>query len=252
MAKEHPSRRAILLAASAAGLAGCGALGSYTLGYRLTVRMLVFGEPVAASSTFKVVFSRNPENSLYTSRYSRRAWGEAIVVDLGERGALVGILGSVASRDRAPNFNPLDDGIIGHLLPPEERQPDDIDNGAVFERVKRLEGERPWPLESWPQFLLFADRDDVNSAQFMAASPEHRASNTTPVRPLADAIGGAIENVTVRMMGFARSDERIERALPLVRRLPDPRSRQIMMPGPTAPLAQRLMYRHFKLRGDAR
>lgn len=249
MSLAASSRRAFLLAASAAGVAGCGALGGWTLGYRLTLRITAFGETFTSAGMYKLRITRNSgAMESLAGRYNVGAWGEAIPIDFGARGVLVGVLGNVAARDRVSFFDPK--SIVKAMLQPALPTPEEWESGEAFERIRRVEGDRPWPREQWPQLLYFADRHDQSSVRFIAPTPEHRASRNTPVTSLAGMFEGArVESVTGRMVAFPRTDNLIQWVLPFVSRLPGAGFGRYTLPGPGAPLAQRLKYLDFRLRG---
>jgi hypothetical protein len=235
-------RRTLLGAGLAAPmLTGCGVgADSWTLRYRLKVRVFADGQSHEGASVFKSIYTRNPEPMLNRpSEFRTRAWGEAIVVGVGARGTLFGLLSSVAGVE-GPYFDPGHEQSIVELLPGNQYTPANILSGRVYEMMGRLRGEIDVPPRRWPVLVRFADTSDLSSVRLVEpAGLQYRLSPGTPAQSLIEMTNASVTR-------------RIDRLLPWVGELPGARPGLTILGAPRDPLRERLEYRHFLMKGYTR
>ncbi|MEO8321254.1 MAG: hypothetical protein ABI561_23350 [Bradyrhizobium sp.] len=131
---------------------------SLTLHYRLTLEAEVDGKPQSGSGVIEVTYAKQPEFASGRDLISGHR-GEAVVLDLGDRGTLFALLKAGSDNRsipesiilRAYNFD-------GGAFP-----------GATVEagqqKLRQLSGKRELPLTSLPLLVRFRDIKDMNSAE---------------------------------------------------------------------------------------
>ncbi len=150
-------RLGILLAIAFAGLAVYVAAFSATVRYRLTLEAEVDGKLKTGSGVIEVNYSKN-NDPISNAEFSIDIRGEAVVLDLGQRGTLFALLkGDTDSRSgpdyivlRAFNFS-------GGALP----RP--VTKG--LSDVRKLSGKVELPLTSLPLLVRFRDINDPKTLE---------------------------------------------------------------------------------------
>jgi hypothetical protein len=238
---DSPTRRGLIIGL-AASAAGCDLFTkNYTLQYRITIRMVVGGRRYEGASVMK---------SVYTGDFTR-AWAEAIVVDLGERGVLLGLLGSVAGVE-GPSFNPKGDFDVVQLLPAELLDPGDITGGRAYEKAQGLRGPLSLSPLRWPVLIHLLDRANPASARLVTSTGQNYRVAPRMISGSAQrwfGIGARVDAVTLDMTD-APLTRQVEQVLPWVRSLPGARpGLSIMGPPGQSSLDRQFAYRHFKMVG---
>ena len=131
---------------------------SLTLRYRLTLEAEVDGKPKTGSGVIEVTYSKQPEFASGRDRVSSHR-GQAIVLDLDERGTLFALLQAGSdSRSipetivlRAFNFD-------GGAFPGPT-----VEEG--FKKLRQLSGKRELPLTSLPLLVRFRDLNDPKTVE---------------------------------------------------------------------------------------
>jgi hypothetical protein len=149
---------AIIAALTVAGVVGFMSLyPSVTKRYRLTIEAEVDGQPKTGSSVIEVTWRKQPRigespSLIYGSR------GEAVVVDLGARGALFALLRAGDDIRSAPET------IILRAFD----YPGGIFQGPPDEALRhfdRLSGKRELSLTSLPMLVRFRDLNDPKTVE---------------------------------------------------------------------------------------
>ena len=131
---------------------------SLTLRYRLTLEAEVDGKPKTGSGVIEVIYSKQPEFASGRDRVSSRR-GEAVVLDLGERGTLFALLKAGSDNRSIPEsivlraFN-----FPGGAFPGPTVE-------AGFNQIRKLSGKRELPLTSLPLLVRFRDLNDPMTAE---------------------------------------------------------------------------------------
>ncbi|MCK1511642.1 hypothetical protein IVB22_03450 [Bradyrhizobium sp. 190] len=126
---------------------------SLTLRYRLTLEAEVDGKPKTGSGVIEVIYSKQPEFASGRDRVSSHR-GEAVVLDLGDRGILFALLKAGSDSRSIP------ESIILRAF--------NFDGGAFpgptveegFKKLRQLSGKRELPLTSLPLLVRFRDLND--------------------------------------------------------------------------------------------
>jgi hypothetical protein len=145
-------RLGIFLAIAFAGIAVYVAAFSATVRYRLTLEAEVDGKLKTGSSVIEVNYSKN-NDPISNAEFSIDIRGEAVVLDLGQRGTLFALLkGDIDSRS-GPDY------IVLRAF--------DFSGGALprpiakgLSDVRKLSGKVELPLTSLPLLVRFRDMDD--------------------------------------------------------------------------------------------
>lgn len=126
---------------------------SLTLRYRLTLEAEVDGKPKTGSGVIEVIYSKQPEFASGRGLVSSHR-GEAVVLDLGERGTLFALLTAGSDNRSIPEsivlraFN-FDGGAFpGPTVEAGQKQ------------LQQLSGKRELPLTSLPLLVRFRDLND--------------------------------------------------------------------------------------------
>jgi hypothetical protein len=133
------------------------AFPSVTVRYRLTLEAQVDGEPKTGSGVIEVTYSKQSRFAgqapgIETSR------GEAVVLDLGPRGALFALLKADTDGRSVPETIVLRAfGFPGGVLP------EPIDAG--LRQLQHLSGKRELPLTSLPLLVRFRDLNDPKTVE---------------------------------------------------------------------------------------
>jgi hypothetical protein len=139
----------------------------YAHRYRLTVAVEVDGEVHTGSSVIEIRYHDRPrrlaELFLAGRRFSLSVHGQAVLVELGTRGALVAVLRPSSDREAVPaNWLALE-----ALGPRVVRMPDDgclMTADGCFE-FSRLQGRADLRRDNLPQFIWLKDIADPSTAQ---------------------------------------------------------------------------------------
>jgi hypothetical protein len=124
-----------------------------TLRYRLTLEAEVDGQPKVGSGVIEVIYSKQPEFASGRDRVSSHR-GEAVVLELGERGTLFALLKEGADSRSIPESIVLRAfGFPGGVIPGPT-----VDAG--FSQMQKLSGKRELPLTSLPLLVRFRDIND--------------------------------------------------------------------------------------------
>lgn len=246
-------RRAVLSSLLAvAGLSACGATErSWELRFRLKVNAVSGGGDRHGVGAFRAKYTRYPNGMLNRPSVFRTAlWGEAVDIDLGEKGRMFAILGSIGGID-GPNYDPGREYSLTQLLPAAQRTRHDIPSGRAFETVGAIRRDMFLPRTIWPTFIRFPEPTQKSSGRLVIpAEQNYRLSDSTR-REAESAIDLRITSVAIELT----ADEptlRIEQVLPWVSELPGARPGRHREGGPQHPLSDRFSYRHFKMEGYAR
>jgi hypothetical protein len=145
-------RLGIFLAIALAGLAIYVAVFSATVRYRLTLDAEVDGKLKTGSGVIEVTYSKN-NDPISRAEFSIGVRGEAVVLDLGQRGTLFALLKEGEDNRSGPDYIVLRAfNFSGGALPrPVERGLSD---------VRKLSGKVELPLRSLPLLVRFRDIND--------------------------------------------------------------------------------------------
>jgi hypothetical protein len=129
---------------------------SLTLRYRLTLEAQVDGEPKVGSGVIEVTYSKQVK---IRSDLSIGYRGEAVVLDLGDRGTLFALLrAGNDSRSIPESIILLVYGFDGGAFPWSS-----VEEGQA--QLRRLAGKRELPLASLPMLVRFRDPNDLMSVE---------------------------------------------------------------------------------------
>jgi hypothetical protein len=249
--------RRTFIGAALGALAGCGGQGlphnTWDLRYRITVRASVAGRACSGASVFRSLFRRvdSSVEDLATARFRARVWGEAIAVEMGERGWLVGALGQVFGVNSDHQFSVEHDRAITRILSAETQDLEAFESGRLYERLQSLEGEHPLPPVLWPVFLTFADIGDLSSVRALPVGGyRYRLGRNVASTSLDRAFGpGARIDAVTFETTRDQVTRRLERIAPWLDELKSKRSRHHVR-NVEMPLEQTLKYRNFVLNGS--
>jgi hypothetical protein len=163
---------------------------SVTKRYRLTIEAEVDGQPKTGSSVIEVTWRKQPRigespSLIYGSR------GEAVVVDLGTRGAMFALLRAGDDIRSAPQTIILRafDFPGGIFQGPPDEALRDFD---------RLSGKRELPLTSLPMLVRFRDPDDPTTVEQV-----HPLNMAKPFGTSAKLVRATLEIVSAGVWPFA-------------------------------------------------
>lgn len=125
---------------------------SVTLRYRLTLEAEVDGQPKTGSGIIEVTYSKQPEIAAQRE-LSIGYRGEAIVLDLGDRGKLFALLKAGADSRSGPEWI-----VLRAFDLPGGSFPRPVEEGV--KQVGSLSGKRELPLESLPFLVRFRNIND--------------------------------------------------------------------------------------------
>lgn len=151
----------IVVALIAAAYAWLNIYPKYELHYRLTVETEVDGKAIKASGVIRILFAE-PHCLLCNNNYAAVVKGEAIPLDLGDRGTAFVLL----TRGKDPNSNP--DSIVLHTFPDYFKY---LKPGGMIPGVRGLSGKVNLPLTRLPMIVRFTDINDPKSVE--EVDPEH-------------------------------------------------------------------------------
>ncbi len=191
------------------------AFGGYSLRYRLTLEAMVEGRPVTGSGVIQVDYSKRPPLLPQVERVMYSVHGEAVVLDLGDRGVLFALLkdGSLRTgRDSPRRGEPRmivpvawwDRGIRG---------PEDVD------RLGQLQGRRELGFDALPMLVRFENLNDPASVKLV--EPVDLAASFGP--------GVTLSRVTVEITRDPVTTA-IEQRLPWLRKVASERGTLIPRP----------------------
>jgi hypothetical protein len=187
----------------------------WTLRYRLRIRVRVRGREYEGSSVYRTDYARGSMLSQSQGyKYVSQAWGEAVVVDLGELGLIVGAL-ALPSQGRS--FSPKGGmSIVGPLqnrgLLGADRAPP---TNELYERALGLKGEVDWLSPTLLHFDSTRTRESVNV--LYEERPPKDESAEVPWFTFRDGLGAesSLSSVTLEMVD-EEPTRQIERYLPWV------------------------------------
>lgn len=155
----------------AAAIAWVVAYPSVTMRYRLTLEAEVDGQPKSGSGTVEVTYKGQPEiGSGRDFVWGYR--GEAVALDLGERGTLFALLKAGDDSRSAPEtiiFRAC--GFPGGIWPRGSMS-------DVVKQIQRISGKCELPLDSLPMLVRFADMNDPKTVE--RVSPNNLAAQFGP------------------------------------------------------------------------
>lgn len=151
-----------LLGLAAAWIAD--AFGGHSLRYRLTLEAMVDGRPVTGSGVIQVDYSKRPQLLPQMNRVQYTVSGEAVVLDLGDRGALFALL---KGQPRIGRDDP-EAGEPRMIVPlawwdREIRGPEDVD------RLRHVQGRKELSLGNLPMLVRFDNLNDPASVKLVDA-----------------------------------------------------------------------------------
>lgn len=131
---------------------------SLTLRYRLTLEAEVDGKPMTGSGVIEVTYSKQPEFASGRDRVSSHR-GEAVVLDLGDRGTLFALLKAGSDSRSIP------ESIVLRAF--------NFDGGAFpgptveegFKKLRQLSGKRDLALDNLPMLVRFRDINDPKTVE---------------------------------------------------------------------------------------
>lgn len=125
---------------------------SVTVRYRLTLEAQVDGEPKTGSGVIEVTYSKQSE---LASQHELVVYfrGEAVMLDLGPRGALFALLKGDTDGRSGPEWI-----VLRAFNFPGGSLPRPVGEGV--KQVQRLSGKRELPLTSLPMLVRFRDLND--------------------------------------------------------------------------------------------
>jgi hypothetical protein len=248
------TRRALTLALASAGLAACSGQRSWGFRYLLRIQLRAGGQLYEASGAFRTIYRRVSETSLNQTRpFHARGWGEAVPIDLGAGGLLIGLLGSVAGIEAGHDFSPVNPRTLVQLLPSDISMGESLRNGAAFDAVRRLDGEHNVPANSWPLFAHLSDSHNPATARFVQLQNQrYRLTSNTSSVPMSVILGGAeIERITIELADQPVT-RRIERVCPWVSDTPGAGGGYYRGGSHAQPFGERLVYRNLRMEGLTR
>ena len=127
----------------------------------MTVEAEVDGKPLSASGVIGILFAE-PHCLLCNNNYVAIPKGEAVPLDLGDRGAAFVLL------KRGKDLNSAPDSIVLHAFPDYFKY---LKPGGMIPAVQGLSGKVNLPLTRLPMIVRFADINDPKSVE--QVDPEH-------------------------------------------------------------------------------
>lgn len=134
------------------------AFPSATVRYRLTLQADVGGRPATGSGVIEVSYVKNPKLLPNEAEFSINVRGEAVALDLGERGTLFALLkGGTDDRSGAEWI------VLRAFNFPGGALPSPVDKG--LSDVHRLSGKVELPLGSLPLLVRFRNPNDPKTVE---------------------------------------------------------------------------------------
>jgi hypothetical protein len=131
---------------------------SVTFRYRLTVEAEVDGQPKQGSGVIEVTYQRHMNIGAMGRDVGASFQGEAVVLDLGNRGALFALLMAGSDYRSGPESIVLKTfGLSGGAFPGWD--------DASLKKLRSLAGKRELPLDSLPMIVRFRDANDPKSVE---------------------------------------------------------------------------------------
>ena len=224
----------------------------WTIGYRIIMRASVGGRRREGASVCKTIYTPTPETALtQTSHFRTQSWGEAIAVDMRERGDLFGLLGNVGGVTTGHALHIWHTQMLVHLLPESLNTPEAFRSGEAFTAVSELRGAHAVDRQLWPVMAHFNNRDDITSGAFVPAPGDHYETTPgTQVRSLAAAFGrdATFDGAWIEITADPPSN-RIAELLPWISRLPGADGGRSTSGGADKSFGERLVYRNLKMEG---
>jgi hypothetical protein len=219
-------------------LGACSRRPQYQLNYRLRVAIEIGGQHYAGSSVESVGWYSGGFLTGFDGigAYNSVAYGEAVVLDLGQNGLLFGL---VSQPNATPGFSARNiDRVFTSEMPSDLLTDDAMRSGAYLHHLTGMTGEYAVPRDFWPVFVRFRDIKDPRSAQIILADQIAAVYGPT----------SSVKSVTLEITKDQVSN-RIDSILPW---LSNVRGAFLRSAGPanTAPDAAKLTSRCFKLRDE--
>lgn len=245
-------RRSFLGAASALTIAACAAGSKDSFRYRLKVHAYAAGERRSGESVLETQYVRTAKTALIKHRtYAARAWGEAVIIDMGGGKSLFGLLRRPGGTNLGSSFDPLGQFTLVDLLPEGQFDTARFEKGLLFDDLRRRTGELELPRRHWPSFITFDDVADVSTAcAVLMPDVPGSVSPLVAKRSLAEAFGSdaRLDRITVEFVVDAVSN-RIRKVLPWIERIQGAQGAGWTV-GDNRTLADNLTYRNFRMDGD--
>lgn len=127
---------------------------SATVRYRLTLEAEVDGKPVSGSGVIEARYGSQPRISPEAGRLTESVRGEAVALDLGERGVLFALLKEGKDASFRPEALPL--YAFGRIT---------LKDAAGFRAVSALRGRTEIPFDKLWLLVRFRDIDDPRSVE---------------------------------------------------------------------------------------
>jgi hypothetical protein len=252
-------RRALLGASLAPLLCACGASASddnvWEFRYRLKVIAYTARAEIENESILTARYRYFPSVKGEPSSFVSRAWGQAIKLDFGNRGALFAILDDLPNFRTSHAFHPLGLRTLTSLVRGKNYDNVDFRAGRVYDNLSAdLRGEdHSVDRDSWPLFVRFADVRDASSAQLIhLPNQTYQFSSSIKAAPLDEALGDdvRIAMVTLGLVGPGLQPRRdLRRLLPCAN---DLGPREDEAENAQRPLHHMLRRRNFQFTGQIR
>lgn len=226
------NRRALLMGAIALS-GGCSPGPIYRLRYRLDIRFRAGDRIHIGSSVMSMKWGDvgRAANLNGGDRYARYPAGEALVVNVGQRGKIFGLV-SVPAIDEDGFQIGLPESAFSPLLAPGG--PGESEGGEnVRQRLSGLVGLHALAREHWPIMVRFRDLTDQTSVELVDRDDPSAVFGA----------GSAIESVTMEVVDAPVTRGAVARELPWINQL-----RGTLVPpvrGEPRSLAQRINRTHF-------
>ena len=236
------SRRATIwsLAALPAtlSLAACGSSSGYQLSYRLQIAIVIAGTRCVGSAVEKIRWHVGGFLTGFdgVGDYSATAFAEAVIMQLGEKGLLFGLI-FPPNTTKGFDARYVSD-VFAADMPLDVQTRDAYRSGTFFKHLQRMDGKYSVGKDHWPALVRFGDIHDPKSAQIIA--PEQLSAVYGP--------NSYVDDVSVEITHDPVT-EQIDKPLPWLSQTHGSFS---LFEGPAsaAPDAAKLTRRCFRLDGE--
>lgn len=170
------TRRSFAKSLAALPCAGCSYFAkSYTFNFKVTLEAIVDGVRHEGATVIRSLWLDNL-TAFDTRRWSSKAYGDAILLDLGGSKRLLAILGGM--QKQSAEFHISERLFLSYIPRPSTK-----DGGReLFERMGALSGDMPIPRRDWPSILYFSDINDLKSAEVAWPVPQAEAPEVEIIR----------------------------------------------------------------------
>jgi hypothetical protein len=146
--------------------------------YRLTVNIESDGRLRSGSSVIEVSREYFPEWAVHFSngfRFRDSLVGQAIVIDVDSKGAIVALLGGSPSDRCAVGASSLVGRALAEPVPPRDATRQGCENGyyssfEVERQLSQAHGHKVLAPDNMPAFMWFADKSQLSSARYLDPS----------------------------------------------------------------------------------